>query len=199
MNLVILEVNHTREEDTEWFSRRSRLLFQAARGEVGKGFRHHETMREGASLGRIHLGYSAERNKPQLSRGIYEKLRNQEKPRKVSQNLPTRTRKRRRKMAVPHRRRRNLQYRLDRRNVIWPGRSNLMENSRDSGRKIIFHDLAASDSHSRGGHPSREGPKRRSRRSEQENYNTLMDSAKIKLENIIETFSEKLSKMTFES
>ena len=74
-----------------------------------------------------------------------------------------------------------------------------MENSRDSGRKIIFHDLAASDSYSRGGHPSREGPKRRSRRSEQEDYNTLMDSAKIKLENIIETFSEKLSKMTFES
>ena len=69
--------------------------------------------------------------------------------------------------------------------------------SRGSGRKIIFDDLAASDSG--GGQPSREGRKRRSKRSEQEDHNALLDSAKIKLENIIETFSEKLSNMTLDS
>ena len=68
---------------------------------------------------------------------------------------------------------------------------------RGSGRKIIFDDLAASDSG--GGQPSREGRKRRSKRSEQEDHNALLDSAKIKLENIIETFSEKLSNMTLDS
>ena len=208
MILFFLEVKHTREEDSEWFSRRSRLLFKAAQGEVGKGFRHHETMTEGAPLGRITVGYNAatyqpaDRNKAQVSRRNYPKFasdRDQERPRRWSQSQPARSRGRRRKPAPagPHRRRRNLQYRLDRRNIIWPGRSDLMQHSRGSGRKIIFDDLAASDSGR--GQPSREGRKRRSKRSEQEDHNALLDSAKIRLENIIETFSEKLSNMTLDS
>ena len=182
------------------------MLFQKARGDVGRGFRDHETMREGAPLRRIAMGYNvaaaagesykpAIRNHPQISRRNHKKFnynRNQPRPRKVTYNprQPPRTRRRlaekRRKPAGPH-------------PLIWPpDRSDLMPPSRGSGRKIIFHDLAAS--HSRREEDIRsQGPRRRSRRSDLEDHNALLDSAKIKLENIIESFSEKLSSMTLAS
>ena len=161
-------------------------------------------MREGAPLGRMTARYHTaadvvvEKNKPQISRRNYKKFlydRNQQRPRKGTPSRPHRSRRRlaerRRKPAGPPRRQLS--------NIIWPERSDLMSPTRSSaGKKIILPDLAASSDSWGGGATRRGGPRRRSRRS-QEDYNALLDSAKIKLENIIESFSEKLSKMTLES
>ena len=66
-----------RGDDDAWFGH-NRSLFKKARGDVGRGFRHHETMREGAPLRRITIGYNAAaagaKNKHQISRRNYKKF-----------------------------------------------------------------------------------------------------------------------------
>ena len=63
---------------------------------------------------------------------------------------------------------------------------------RVSGRRMIVDDLAASQDE------IRKNSRRRSRRSYHDDNNALLDSARIKLENIIETLNEKLSNLTLD-
>ena len=57
---------------------------------------------------------------------------------------------------------------------------------------MIVDDLAASEDE------IRKNSRRRSRRSYHDDNNALLDSARIKLENIIENFNEKLSSLTLD-
>ena len=175
----------------------NRLLFKKARKDVGGGFRHHETMRHGATAGTVNVieNKAEDEYKDFKMRRNYKKssLRSGDDPIREMFRRPVRP-VRGKSRTGPHQRRlpRSFQYLLQiaKKGKFRPPGS--QQESRVSGRKMIVDDLAASEDE------IRKVSRRRSRRSHHDDNNVLLDSAKINLENILESFNEKLSKMTLD-
>ena len=186
----------------EPFPQTNRLLFKKARREVGGSFRHHETMRHGAPIHAINVENITEEKDEDTSKD-FALRRNYKKYSSVREAVPIRrmfrrpvrtvgamSRSGRRERRPP----RSSQYLLqiaNKRKFRPPGSQRELQ-ARVSGRRMIVDDLAASEDE------IRKNSRRRSRRSYHDDNNALLDSARIKLENIIENFNEKLSSLTLD-
>ena len=191
----------TGEEDDDWFLMPYRFLFKKAKQNVRGGFRHHETMRHGASLRRVdhHVVKTGTRDRFNdfLLRRNYKKfwsssgnhntrgVARQPSRRRVSRTGGPRTPPGGSQYLVPTANKGKFQ----------PAGPQMSHGRAEGRRFIVDDDLAASATMRQDS-----GRSQRSQRSpHDDDYNdALLDSAKIKLENFIETFNEKLSNMTLD-